>query len=293
MSVSATGFLGTLARKVTTLKDANNSNDYLFEFGEDIVNFAGEKAKVEEINLSVGQQSPIAKLRYTIGTGTTNVEVISYGSTTQVSEPPPAGTFEVNKQYQFGSEIFTVTEVQNPTTRSQILVVLRGQSGTAPAATGGAVLFTAPRLKLLQRWQSLRRLVLISPPGLLEVEQYNILVGLKSDVVAFVTKRAFNYTDDVSGEAIPRVVSEGSTFFGLLFNRISNATYPNVVLDNIADSQIQVNDFETNLTSFGSNFQVEKVSTTTRLSTPTKVEQSKEVRWFVTIRSIMVMNLRP
>ena len=90
---------------VTTLKDANNSNDYLFEFGEDIVNFAGEKAKVEEINLSVGQQSPIAKLRYTIGTGTTNVEVISYGSTTQVSEPPPAGTFEVNKQYQFGSEI--------------------------------------------------------------------------------------------------------------------------------------------------------------------------------------------
>ena len=254
MSVSATGFLGTLAT-VTTLKDANNSNDYLFEFGEDIVNFAGEKAKVEEINLSVGQQSPIAKLRYTIGTGTTNVEVISYGSTTQVSEPPPAGTFEVNKQYQFGSEIFTVTEVQNPTSESQILVVLRGQSGTAPAQQqeGGPVYSTEVEVttemaisKTTGTYQS--------TPGLLEVEQYNILVGLKSDVVAFVT-RAFNYTDDVSGEAIPRVViSEGSTFFGLLFNRISNATYPNVVLDNIADSQIQVNDFETNLTSFDSNF---------------------------------------
>ena len=254
MSVSSTGFLGILD-SVTTVKDATNSNDYLYQFGEEIVNFQGEKAKIEEINLSVGQQSPIAKLRYTIGTGTTTFEVVSYGSSSTVPSPPPAGTFEVGSQYQFGAEIISVTAVQNPTSESLTIEVQRGQSGTAPAQQqeNGPVYSTDVEVtqelavsKTTGTYQS--------TPGLLEIQQYNIIVGLKSGVVTFIT-RAFNYTDDVSGEAIPRVIiSEGSTFFGLLFNRISNATYPNVVLDNIADSQIQINDFETNLVSFDSNF---------------------------------------
>ena len=252
-SVSATGFLGILST-VTQLKDGADSNDHLFAFGETITNLGGEKAKIEEINLSVGQQSPIAKLRYTIGTGSTTVEVISYGSTTQAPAPPPAGTFVNGVKYQFGSEIFEVSNVQT-TTESTILTVLRGQSGTAPAQQqeGGPVYSTVVEVtqdlsisKTTGTYQS--------TPGLLEIAQYDIIVGLSSGVVSFIT-RSFIYTDEVTNTSIPEVViSEGSTFFGLLFNRISNATYPNVVLDNVADSQIQINDFATNLVSFDSNF---------------------------------------
>jgi len=82
----------------------------------------------------------------------------------------------------------------------------------------------------------------------------NVIVGVKSGCVAFVT-RAYAYTDPVTNTPITEVIiSEGSSFFGLLFNRITTTSYANVVIDNIADSQIQVNDYDTGLVSIDGTY---------------------------------------
>lgn len=250
-NVGATGFIGVLS-SVTKLKDSAVTSDHLFEFKEKITNISGDTAVVEEINLSVGQERPLARIRYTIGLSTTNIEVVDYANV--VDSPVPAGTFIENEYYQFGSEIFQITAITELESSTRLTVV-RAQLGTTPSqqqdgtpiyGTQVNVTNTLTLSKTTGTYQS--------TPGLFDIQQYDVIVGLKSGVAVFVT-RAFNYTDPVTSSVIPQVIiSEGSTFFGLLFNRISNANYPNVVLDNIADSQIQIVDYETNLVGFDSNF---------------------------------------
>ena len=250
-NVGATGFLGVLSN-VTQLKNATDPTDHLYQFKEVITNLNGEIADVEEINLEVGQERPLARLRYTIGVSTAVIEVLNYASV--IPQPVEPGTFVAGVRYQFGSEIFEVTAVEQLSDSTR-LTVLRGQLGTAPAQQQesspiyGTNISVTNELTLSKTTGTYQ-----STPGLFNIQQYDIIVGRSSGVVAFVT-RAFNYVDEVTNTVIPQVViSEGSTFFGLLFNRISNANYPNVVLDNIADSQIQINDYDTNLVGFDANF---------------------------------------
>ena len=250
-NVGATGFLGVLS-SVTRIKDANTQTDHLYEFKETITNLDAEIATIEEINLEVGQDRPIARLRYTVGVSTTSIEVLDYASVTPAPVEP--GTFLIGERYQFGSEVFEVTEVVNGSD-STTLTVLRGQIGTTPAQQQestplyGTSIEVTNDLTLSKTTGTYQ-----STPGLFSIAQYDVIVGQKSGVVSLV-ERAINYTNPVDGSVIPQVIiSEGSTFFGLLFNRISSPNYPNVVLDNIADSQIQINDYDTNLVSFDANF---------------------------------------
>ncbi|BCV01323.1 MAG: hypothetical protein CM15mV41_1340 [Caudoviricetes sp.] len=80
------------------------------------------------------------------------------------------------------------------------------------------------------------------------------IIGASSNVVAQVTSTAV-YTDPTTNESIGQVnISEGSSFFGLLFNRITSQTYPNVVLDDISKSQVSVVQFADNTTAFNTEF---------------------------------------
>ena len=59
-----------------------------------------------------------------------------------------------------------------------------------------------------------------STPGLYDIQLNEIIIGAQSGVVARVTATAA-YQDPTTNEFIPQVnISDGSSFFGLLFNRI-------------------------------------------------------------------------
>ena len=123
-SVSATGFAANLATNTAV------SNIGLFTYKETVTNLTGDTAKVEQINLETGSETPLAKLRYSIGTSTTSLEVIP---STGDPAPVAAGTFEAAKKYQFGSEIFLVNTAVDGSS-STVLSVTRAQDGTAAVA---------------------------------------------------------------------------------------------------------------------------------------------------------------
>ena len=63
------------------------------------------------------------------------------------------------------------------------------------------------------------------------------------------------YQDPTTNEFIGQVnISEGSSFFGLLFNRVTSITYPNIVLDDISLSTISVVDYTDYVTDIDSQF---------------------------------------
>ena len=121
-TVGATGFSANLTGQFAV------DNIGLFTYGETVTNLTGDIAKVEEVNLESGSETPLAKLRYTIGASTTSFEVIS--NTLTDDSPVPAGTFETSKKYQMGAEIFTVNSIAN-NTESTTLSVTRGIDGTS------------------------------------------------------------------------------------------------------------------------------------------------------------------
>ena len=82
----------------------------------------------------------------------------------------------------------------------------------------------------------------------------DVIIGAGSGVVARVTASSV-YQDPITNEFIGQVdISPGSSFFGLLFNRITSTSYPNIVLDDISKSQISIVDFTDNTTAFDSSF---------------------------------------
>jgi len=252
-NVGATGFIGILDSAVV-IKNSTNANDFLYEFSETITTLEGELAQVEQINLSVGQEIPIARLRYTTGVSTTAIEVIAYNTSTPTRVPD--NVFVIGKYYQFDAEVFKVTAIVHATEYSTI-TVQRAQLGTAAAqhqanaSIYGTEINVTDKLTLSKTVGTYQ-----SKPGLFDIQLYDIIVGVQSGSVGFVT-RSYAYTDPTTNLPINEVViSEGSSFFGLLFNRITSTEYANVILDNIADSQIQVNDFETALVSIDSTFPV-------------------------------------
>ena len=249
VTVGATGF----AANVATVTDVTNIG--LFVFGENVSNLTSNTAKVEQINLQSGAETPLAQLRYTIGASTTSIEMVAYRTdNTAADAPVTAGTFVAGKNYQVESEIFLVnTIVQN--NDSTTLGVTRAQNGTAAVShqeynpiygTDITVTNTLTLSKTAGTYQS--------TPGLFDIELNDYIIGAQSGVVAQITATS-TYQDPTTNEFIGQVnISEGSSFFGLLFNRITSQTYPNVVLDNISQSQIGIVNFTDNLTAFDSSF---------------------------------------
>ena len=93
-----------------------------------------------------------------------------------------------------------------------------------------------------------------STPGLFNIQTDDTIIGAQSGVVARVTSTSA-YQDPETLEFIEQVnISSGSSFFGLLFNRLTSVTYPNIILDDISKSQVSIVDFDDNLTAFDSKF---------------------------------------
>ena len=259
-TVGATGFAANIASQQSGGLNDETSGQYsipnigLFVFGENVTNLTNDTAKVEQINLD-GASTPLAQLRYTIGASTTSIEMVKYRTdNTGADEAVTAGTFVAGKNYQVESEIFLVNTVtQN--NNSTVLGVTRAQNGTAAVShqeynpvysTDIIVTNTLTLSKTAGTYQS--------TPGLFDIELNDYIIGAQSGVVAQITATS-TYQDPTTNEFIGQVnISEGSSFFGLLFNRITSQTYPNVVLDNISQSQIGIVNFTDNLTAFDSSF---------------------------------------
>ena len=245
-TVGATGFAGNISAEVAVV------NNGLYIFGETVTDLNGDTAVVESINLETGQEDPLAKLRYTIGPSTTTFEVIDYSSATD--SPVAANTFTQGQNYQFGSEIFLINTITNGT-ESTTLNVTRAQSGTTAVSQQedspiyGTQISINDKLTLSKTTGTYQ-----STPGLFDIQLNDIIIGAQSGAVSRITSTA-TYQDPTTQEFIGQVnISEGSSFFGLLFNRITSATYPNVVLDDISKSQVSIVDFDDNSTAYNSVF---------------------------------------
>ena len=105
-----------------------------------------------------------------------------------------------------------------------------------------------------------------STPGLFDIQLDDVIIGASSGVVARITSTSA-YQDPVTQEFIPQVnISSGSSFFGLLFNRLTSVTYPNKVIDDISKSQVSIVDFTDNATAFDSTIPFETNLSVTILS---------------------------
>jgi len=241
---STTGFNGNLATNTASY------NLGLFVFGEKVTAFDGDTARVEQINLQRGQETPIAELRYQIGAATTNIEVVQTTGSGVVAD----GTFVAGTNYQMGSEIFRVDSFSNGSD-STTLTVTRGQNGTTAVSHQeqlpiyGTAIEVTTNLTLSKTTGTYQ-----STPGLFDIQLNDVIIGASSGVVARITSTAV-YQDPTTNESIGQVnISPGSSFFGLLFNRIASQTYPNVIIDDISQSQVNVVDFTDNSTAFNSDF---------------------------------------
>ena len=227
----------------------------LFIFGETVRNFDDDRAVVEQVNLERGQETPISQLRFGIGLSTTTFEVIARKTSPDDADAPVAeGQFVVGKKYQVGPELFEIVSITQGT-EATTLEVIRGVNNTTAQShledtpvykTEISVTNTMTLSKTIGTYQS--------TPGLYSIQDGDTIIGLQSGVVVeVVTSQSYEdpitETDSGSFE-----ISEGSNFFGLLFNRIASVTYPNVILDDIATSQVSILDFDDNLTPYDTKF---------------------------------------
>ena len=227
----------------------------LFVFGETVRNFDNDQAKVEQVNLERGQETPIAQLRFGVGLSTTTFEVVARKTNpTDADAPVASGQFVVGKKYQMGPELYEIVSVTQGT-EATTLEVIRGVNNTTAQShledtpiykTEISVTNTMTLSKTIGTYQS--------TPGLYSIQDGDTIIGLQSGVVVeVVTSQSYEdpitETDSGSFE-----ISEGSNFFGLLFNRIASVTYPNVILDDIASSQVSILDFDDNATAYDTKF---------------------------------------
>lgn len=93
-----------------------------------------------------------------------------------------------------------------------------------------------------------------SPSGLLQLQLNNYIVSAKSGVVAKITGIA-PYQDPETGTFVSSIsISDPSSFFGLLFNRIVNPQNPNTIVDDLSKSLIEVSDLTDSDIKVESNF---------------------------------------
>jgi len=246
---SATGFSGN----VVTVNDIPNIG--LFRYAENIRNIDGDTAKVERINLASGQETPLADIRFNIGLNTVSFDVISI--TDDGSETPvESGVFEIGETYQIASEIITVTDISQGL-QSTTITVDRAQLGTSSLGhlAGTPIYGTQIEVTntlLLSKTTGTYQ----STPGLFDIQLNDIIIASGSGVVAKITSTS-PYQDPVTQQFVDTVeISEGSSFSGLLFNRITSQSYPNIILDNLSQSQVNIvsfDNYESN-TLFNSKF---------------------------------------
>ncbi len=229
---SATGFQGTL----DTITDVVRQN--LFNFKETIRNLRGDTATVEQVNLEGNNGQPVANIPGGM-------------SATQGSfDVDDATDLEVGKTYQVDSERMVISSINGNT-----VVVQRAADGTtAVGHQTNSVLYgteievgnTLVLSKTAGTYQS--------TPGLFDIQITDIIIGDNSGIVATVVGIQ-SYRDPVTNEANNQVIiSEGSSFFGLVFNRITSIDFQNVVLDNISQTQLQVGDLNDTSIEFSSKF---------------------------------------
>tara|TARA_B100000035_G_scaffold315003_1_gene333426 strand:+ start:7241 stop:27043 length:19803 start_codon:yes stop_codon:yes gene_type:complete len=240
ITVGATGFSANLDTETSITSNG------LFTFNETVTNLEGDTAIVEEINLESGQETPLGTLRYGIGSSTAQFEVL----TSDQSQ------FVVGENMQIASEILTISNVAaGGEAGISVITATRGQLGTqAISHLQNAPLYsteiTVTNSLILSKTAGTYQ----STPGLFDIQLDDILIAASSGVVARVTATS-PYQDPTTQEFISQVnISEGASFFGLLFNRITSINYQNVVLDDISASQISIVDFDDNATAFDSKF---------------------------------------
>ena len=229
---SATGFQATL----DSITDVNRQN--LFNFKEDIQNLRGDQATVEQVNLEGNNGQPIANIPG------------GMSATQGAFDVDNVADVELNKTYQVDSERMVVTDISGNT-----LTVQRAADGTtAVGHQTNSVLYgteievgnTLVLSKTAGTYQS--------TPGLFDIVIGDIIIGQQSGIVATVTGIQ-SYRDPVTNQANNQVIiSEGSSFFGLVFNRITSIDFQNVVLDNISQTQLQVGDLNDTTIEFSGRF---------------------------------------
>ena len=182
VTVGATGFAANIAA-VTPI-----SNIGLFIFGENVTNLTGDTAKVEQINLASGAETPLAQLRYTIGAATTSIEMVAFKTdATAADYPVTAGVFVAGTNYQLGSEIFRVDTVTTGS-ESTTLGVTRGENGTQAVAhqedapAYGTDISITNDLLLLSKIAGTYQ----STPGLFDIELDDVIIGLHLLVLLLV-----------------------------------------------------------------------------------------------------------
>jgi len=93
-----------------------------------------------------------------------------------------------------------------------------------------------------------------NPSGLLALQLNDYIIGVGSGVVARISGLS-PYEDDATGEFLSFIsISDPSTFFGLLFNRIINPLKPNAIVDDISKSLVEVVDINNPELKVESNF---------------------------------------
>ena len=157
---------------------------------------------------------------------------------------------DVGGVYQIDAERFTIVSITGNTVTAN-----RGTDGTAVVghATNSNVFGTEIEVgdtvvlsKTAGTYQS--------TPGLFDIVIGDIIIGSKSGIVAEVIGIQ-SYRDPVTNEANNQVIiSEGSSFFGLVFNRITSIDFQNVVLDNISQTQLQLTDLADSTIEFNTKF---------------------------------------
>ena len=216
--VNATGFNA----QISAITDITNNG--LFEFNETVTNLTGDIARVEQINLETGQETPIAKLRYTIGAATTTT-IETVDANTPTNTPVSSGTFVLGQNYQLGSEIIRIDGITNNAS-STTIQVQRAQLGTASGISPEDSPFCGTDIEVTDD------LLLVRPHQCISVHsrslRYSVgvdtIIGAKSGVVAQVTATSA-YQDPSTQAFIEQVnISDGSSFFGLLFNNRKTST---------------------------------------------------------------------
>jgi hypothetical protein len=224
-----------LNANISSIETVESNNIYRFK--EKITNLRKNTAIVEEINLDVTNN--IIK----------NTIVISKTSGTYDS---PSGLLDIKVgDYIVSAETGIVSKVISltPYTDPNTYIVINSSyefegdfqpgeivSGLSSSSTG-VVIFWNPEIKRL----ILKTLTGSFVPNEIIVGQssnanHKILTTIKIDPVSSIS------------------ISDASTFYGLLFNRVINPLNPNTIVDDISRSLIEVVDITDNTTKVESNF---------------------------------------
>lgn len=103
-----------------------------------------------------------------------------------------------------------------------------------------------------------------SPSGLLSININDFITSAKTGIIAKVISVS-PYIDPETGAPVSSIsISDPSSFFGLLYNRIIQPEYPNVIIDDISKSSVSVVDIDDSSIKVESRFpEFETINTTT------------------------------